>query len=63
MAFQLGSQSASAVTNSSGVASTTLQLNQKNGIYTVSASFTPAAPDAPFYLGSSDATVFKLQKK
>jgi hypothetical protein len=61
--FQLGTQTASATTNASGVASTSLKLNQKNGTYTVSATWTPSAADAPFYLGSSQAAVFKLQAK
>jgi hypothetical protein len=63
VAFQLGSQNASAVTNASGVASTSLKLTQKNGTYTVSATWTPSAGDAPFYLGSSQGTIFKLQAK
>jgi hypothetical protein len=63
VAFQLGAQAATATTNASGVASTSLKLNQKNGTYTVSATWTPAAGDVPLYLGSSQATVFKLQAK
>jgi len=66
--FQLGAQSASATTNASGIAATSLKLNQKNGTYTVSATFTPvnAAPnplDGDHYLGSSQSTIFKLQAK
>jgi hypothetical protein len=36
---------------------------QKNGIYPLTATFTPAGGDAATYLGSSDAESFKLQKK
>ena len=61
--FALGKQNASAVTNAGGIATTTLKLNQKNGNYSVSATFTPAAADAPFYVGSSQSTIFKLQVK
>jgi hypothetical protein len=66
--FQLGSQSASATTNASGIAAVSLKLNQKNGTYTVSATFTPVnvAPnplDGDHYLGSSQSTIFKLQAK
>jgi hypothetical protein len=61
--FVLGAQTASAVTNASGVATTTLTLNQKNAIYPLTATFTPAGVDAGTYLGSSDAESFKLQKK
>jgi Bacterial Ig-like domain (group 1) len=66
--FQLGTQSASAVSNASGIASVSLKLNQKNGTYTVSATYTPvnAAPnplDGDHYLGSSQGAIFKLQAK
>jgi hypothetical protein len=63
ISFQLGSQSATAVTERKPVASTTLKLTQKNGTYTVSATYTPGAGDAPFYLGSSQGAIFKLQAK
>jgi hypothetical protein len=63
VAFALGTQSASAVTNGSGVAATSLKLAQKNGTYPVSASYTPAGGDVGFYLGSSQGAVFKLQAK
>lgn len=63
IAFQLGSQSTSAVTDASGVASVDLKLSQKNGIYPLMATYTPAGADASRYLGSSDAESFKLQKK
>jgi PKD repeat protein len=63
IAFKLGSQSASATTNASGVAAITLQLNQKNGSYPLTATFTPAAADANFYIGSVASATFKLQVK
>ena len=50
-------------TNSSGIASTSLKLNQKNGTYSVSATFTPAGADVGKYVGSSQSTIFKLQAK
>jgi PKD repeat protein len=58
--FQLGTQSASATTDASGVASVSLKLNQKNGTYNVSATY---AGDASFYTGSSQSATFKLQAK
>ena len=61
--FQLGSQSVSAVTNINGVATTALKLNQKVGIYPLTATWSPAGADASHYVGSSDAESFKLQKK
>ena len=63
IAFQLGSQSASATTNASGVAATTLKLTQKNGTYTLTATFTPVGADANLYLGSAASATFKLQAK
>lgn len=61
--FDLGTQTASAVTNSSGVAVTSLKLTQKNGSYTVAATFTPTGGDTSRYLGSTQGTTFKLQAK
>lgn len=63
IAFKLGVQSASATTNASGVAATTLTLNQKNASYPLTATFTPAGADASLYLGSVASTTFKLQTK
>ena len=63
IAFQLGTQTASATTNASGVASTSLKLDQKNGTYTVSATYAPSGADGSKYIGSSQGTVFKLQAK
>ena len=60
------SRLATAVTDANGVAATSLKLNQKNGTYTASATFTPAGAnnaDAPYYIGSSQGVVFKLQAK
>lgn len=61
--FALGTQTKSAVTDANGVATTTLKLTQKNGTYPLTATFTPAGTDAGRYLGSGDATTFKLQAK
>jgi hypothetical protein len=61
--FQLGSQSASATTNASGAAATTLKLSQKNAKYTLTSTFTPAGIDATRYLGSIATATFSLQAK
>jgi hypothetical protein len=53
----------SVVTDANGVASTSLKLNQKNGTYTVSATYTPVGADTGRYLGSSQGVIFKLQAK
>jgi hypothetical protein len=63
IAFKLGSQSASATTDANGVATTPLQLNQKNANYPLTATFTPAGADANLYLGSVASATFKLQVK
>ena len=63
IAFTLGSQTASAVTSSSGVASTQLKLAQKNGTYPLTATWAPAGGDAARYLGSAASATFKLQAK
>ena len=54
--FTLGTQSISAATDVSGVASATIKLNQKHGTYTVSVSF---AGDAK-YLSTSDSQTFTI---
>jgi hypothetical protein len=54
--FTLGTQSISATTNSSGVASATIRLNQKHGTYTAAAAF---AGDAK-YISSNDSTTFVI---
>ena len=62
--FALGAQTTSANTDANGVATTSLTLNQKNAIYPLTATFTPAGvADSSHYLGSSDAKSFNLQKK
>lgn len=63
IAFKLGSQSASATTNASGVAATTLALNQKNASYPLTATYTPAGTDMNLYLGSVASATFKIQVK
>jgi len=63
IAFQLGSQSASATTNASGVAATTLKLNQKNAKYTLTSTFKPVGVDTSRYLGSVASATFSLQAK
>ena len=61
--FQLGTQSATAVTDSLRRRDRQPQLDQKNGILPLTATFAAAGADATHYLGSSDAESFKLQKK
>jgi hypothetical protein len=57
--FTLGTQTKSAATNASGVATATIKLNQKQGSYTVSAGF---AEDAR-YLADSDSHTFTIGPK
>jgi len=54
--FSLGSQTVSAATDGSGVATATIKLTQKKGTYPVSVTF---AGDG-YYLGSSHATTFLI---
>jgi PKD repeat protein len=61
--FALGTQTTSALTNASGVASTSLKLNQKNGKYPLTATWTPVGSDANHYVGSAASTTFNLQAK
>lgn len=56
VSFTLGTQSISATTDSSGVASASIRLNQKHATYTVSAAF---AGDAK-YVSSSDSRSFNI---
>jgi hypothetical protein len=63
IAFTLGSQTASAVTSSSGVASFQLKLAQKNGTYPLTATWAPTGNDAARYVGSVASATFKLQAK
>ena len=58
--FVVGSQSVTAITNSNGVAATTLTLNQKPGFYPLTASW---AGDPGKYLGDSTSAQFSLNKK
>jgi PKD repeat protein len=60
ISFQLGTQPASAVTDSSGVASVSLKLKQKNGTYSLTATF---AGVSSYYSGSAASATFKLQSK
>lgn len=61
--FVLGAQSATAVTNGSGIAATSLKLSQKNGTYALTASYSPAGGDTSLCFGSSTSATFKLQAK
>jgi hypothetical protein len=54
--FIIGAQSASGMTDSSGMATISLTLNQAPGSYTVAASFGAACP----YLGSSASSSFTI---
>jgi len=58
--FVVGSQSITATTNSSGVASTQLKLNQKPGFYPLTASW---SGDPGKYVGDSTSAQFSLNKK
>lgn len=58
--FVLGTQSASAVTDATGLASTSLKLMQKNGTYTLTATYGGTAGK---YSGSGTSATFKLQAK
>jgi hypothetical protein len=62
--FTLGSQTTPAVnTGANGVATTSLKLTQKNGKYTVTASWTPAGTDADKWTGDDASAAFSLQAK
>ncbi len=63
VSFVLGSQTASATTGANGVASTSLKLNQKNGTYALTATYSPVGTDVAKYAGSSASATFKLQAK
>jgi len=54
--FVLGTQSISAATNGSGVATATIKLNQKKGSVPVSATFVTDS----MYVGSTDARTFTI---
>jgi hypothetical protein len=61
--FVLGSQTVSALTGSTGIATTSLKLTQKNGKYSLTATFAPTGGDANLYTGSSASATFALQSK
>jgi|GEM_PF-4403799 len=63
ISFLLGSQAASAITDLNGVATTTLKLTQKNGSYSLTATYTPSGADTIMYSGSGSSNTFKLQAK
>ena len=50
--FKLGDQTVSATTDARGVASTTLRVTKRGGLYALTASFSPAATEGA-YTGSS----------
>src|SRR5664280_1024426 len=52
-----------ALTNASGVASTTIKLTQKNGKYALTATWTPTGADANHYVGSVASVTFRVQAK
>lgn len=61
--FTLGSQTATATTDANGLASTSLIVNQKNGNYALTATFSPTGADLARYLGSTANVTFSLQRK
>jgi PKD repeat protein len=58
--FQLGTQTATAVTDSNGVATTTLQLSQKNGTVSLLTTWTPVASDFDRFTPASDVDTFAI---
>jgi hypothetical protein len=58
--YKIGSQTATASTNTNGVAATTITLNQKPGYYPLTASW---VGDPGKYLGESTSAQFSLNKK
>jgi hypothetical protein len=61
--FRLGTQTVAATTDATGVASTSLKLNQKNGTYPLTATYVPAGAAAHQYVGSAASLSFSLQVK
>jgi len=51
--FTLNNQTVSATTDSRGIASTTLKVTQRRGLYAVSATWRPGGTDAQQYTGAS----------
>ena len=60
--FTLGSQSVTAITDPTGVATATLQLAQKNGTYALTATYTPTGTDSTLYVGSVASATFTIGK-
>src|SRR5439155_6105910 len=58
--FNLGNQTASATTDVHGIATATLRLNQRAGLYGLTSTWTPAGADAIEYSGSSLTVPFLL---
>lgn len=58
--FALGSQTVTAPTDPTGVATTTLQLGQKNGTYSLTATYAPTGSDSGDYIGSAASTSFTI---
>lgn len=58
VSFTLGTQSITATTDASGVASATIKLDQKHGTYTATATFAPPATDK--YTGSTNSQTFTI---
>jgi len=61
--FTLGAQTANGVTDAGGVATTTLKLNQHNGSYSLTTTWTPDAGDASKYTGATSSTTFSIGNK
>jgi hypothetical protein len=57
--FTLGTQTATAATNSSGVAVVSIRLNQKIGVYPLNASF---AGDSLYYADGADPGTYRIGK-
>jgi hypothetical protein len=60
--FTLGSQSVVAATGSTGVATVSLHLDQKNGAYALTATYNPTGNDASLYVGSAASASFTIGK-
>jgi PKD repeat protein len=58
--FKLGTQQTSATTNASGVATTSLKLDQKNGKYPLTATWTPVPGDDAKWIGTQTSTTFTI---
>ncbi|HEY5944108.1 MAG TPA: PKD domain-containing protein, partial [Kofleriaceae bacterium] len=58
--FQLGTQSVSATTASTGIATASLKLNQHNGTYSLTSTWTPTGADTAKWTGASTSATFKI---